>query len=42
MFVELQNGINGFIDFETLEDDFYVYNETLMCAVGRRRNNQRT
>ena len=27
-------------DFETLEDDFYVYNETLMCAVGRRRNNK--
>lgn len=40
MFVELQNGINGFIDFETLEDDFYVYNETLMCAIGRRRNNK--
>lgn len=38
MFVELNNGINGFIDFETLDDDFYVFEERVMSAFGRRTN----
>ena len=40
MFVELENGIDGFIDFESLRDDYYFYNEQLMMAFGRRSNHK--
>ena len=40
MFVELENGIDGYVDFETLQDDYYVYNEQLMMAFGRRSNHK--
>jgi ribonuclease R len=35
-FVELDNGIDGFVNFESLSDDYYVYNENYLCAIGRR------
>lgn len=40
MFVELDFGIDGYVDFEDLEDDFYVFDEKYMCAYGRRTNNK--
>ena len=35
-FVELENGINGFVEFEDMSDDYYVYDETYMSAFGVR------
>ncbi len=35
-FVELENGIDGFVSFEDMLDDYYVYDETYMCAFGTR------
>lgn len=36
MFIELENGINGYIDYETLDDDFYLFDENFMRVVGKR------
>ena len=38
MFVELTNGINGFVDFDSLNDDYYIFDEIYMTARGRRTN----
>lgn len=35
-FVELENGIDGFVEFEDMSDDYYVYDETYMSAFGVR------
>ena len=35
-FVELENGIDGFVEFEEMSDDYYVYDETYMSAFGVR------
>ena len=35
-FVELENGIDGFVSFEDMLDDYYVYDENYMCAFGTR------
>ena len=35
-FVELENGIDGFVEFEDMNDDYYVYDETYMSAFGVR------
>ena len=35
MFVELTNGIDGYIDFEEMGGDFYIFDEELMRVVGR-------
>lgn len=40
MFVELENGINGFVDFEDIDDDFYVFDEQYLQAKGRRNGNK--
>ncbi len=36
IFVELDNGIDGYLDFEEIADDFYVFDERYLTAVGRR------
>lgn len=39
MFVELDDfGIDGFVQFEDLEDDFYIFDEKYMRAYGKRSN----
>ena len=39
-FVELMDlFVEGFVSFESLEDDHYVYRESLRAAVGRRSGN---
>ena len=40
MFVELNSGINGYVDFETLNDDFYYFDEKYFRAIGKRSNNK--
>ena len=35
-FVELENGIDGFVEFEDINDDYYVYDEHSMSAYGVR------
>ncbi len=40
MFIELTNGINGFVDFESMNDDFYIFDEVYMSARGKRTNNK--
>ena len=39
-FVELDNGIDGFVSFEDMLDDYYVYDETYMCAFGVRTHRE--
>ena len=39
-FVELENGIDGFVEFEDMNDDYYVYDETYMCAFGVRTHKE--
>lgn len=36
IFVELENGIDGFLDFEEIADDFYVFDERYLTATGKR------
>ncbi len=36
MFVEMDNGIDGFIAFETMKKDFFIYDERRMMAFGKR------
>ncbi len=36
MFVEIDNGIDGFIPFESIEKDFFIYDEKRMMAYGKR------
>lgn len=38
MFVELDNGIDGLILFEEMDDDYYIFDENYMCAYGRMTN----
>ena len=41
MFVELDNfGIDGFVDYEDIQDDYYVFDEKYMKAYGRRTKHQ--
>lgn len=35
-FVELTNGINGYVDFEDLDDDYFIFDERYLLAKGRR------
>lgn len=35
-FVELENGIDGFVEFEDMSNDYYVYDETYMSSFGVR------
>jgi ribonuclease R len=35
-FVELENTIEGLVRVESIEDDYYVYNERQYCLVGER------
>lgn len=37
MFIELTNGISGFVPYESLSDDYYVYDEKYMKVYGKRR-----
>jgi len=37
MFVELENGIQGFISFESLSGDYYIFDEEIYCAYGVRK-----
>ena len=37
MFVELENGIQGFISFESLSGDYYIFDEAIYCAYGVRK-----
>ena len=39
-FVELENGIDGFVSFEDMSDDYYVYDESYMCAFGVRTHRE--
>lgn len=39
-FVELENGIDGFVEFEDMSDDYYVYDETYMTAFGVRTHKE--
>ena len=38
MFIELPNLIEGLVRVEELKDDYYNYNEDLMCLVGTKTN----
>jgi len=40
MFVELENGIDGYIEFLSLQDDYYIFDERYMRAVGKRTNHK--
>lgn len=37
MFVELENTVEGLVHVTELLDDYYEFNESLMCMVGRRK-----
>lgn len=37
MFLQLDNGIEGFISFESLKDDYYIFDEETYIARGKRR-----
>ena len=37
MFVELENTVEGLVHVTELLDDYYEFNERLMCMVGRRK-----
>lgn len=37
-FVELENTVEGLVRFETLKDDYYIYNEETKTLVGRVKN----
>ena len=39
-FVELDNGIDGFVEFDDISDDYYVYDETYMSAFGVRKGKE--
>lgn len=39
-FVEIDLGIDGYIDFETLDDDFYYFDDAYMQAIGRHHGNK--
>ena len=39
-FVEIENGIDGFVEFSDLDDDYYVYDETYMSAFGVRNGKE--
>ena len=38
IFVELENTVEGLIRYETLKDDYYVYNEERKEAIGENSN----
>lgn len=38
MFVELDNTIEGLVRYEDMQDDYYDFNEDIMCIIGRRTN----
>ena len=39
-FVELDNCIDGFVEFDDISDDYYVYDETYMSAFGVRKGKE--
>ena len=38
MFVQLPNMVEGYVKFEYLRDDTYVYERDRLCAFGKRSN----
>lgn len=39
MFVQLENTVEGLIRYESMTDDYYVFDENTLTAVGRKKNN---
>ena len=37
MFVEIDNGIQGFIPFESISGDYYIFDEETYCCYGVRK-----
>lgn len=40
MFVELDNTIEGLVRYEDMQDDYYQFNEEMMCTIGERTNSK--
>ncbi len=40
IFVELENGIEGMVRLDSINDDFYVFDEQQMLVRGEHRNRQ--
>lgn len=39
MFVQLENTVEGLIRYENIEDDYYIFDENNLTAVGKRKKN---
>ncbi len=37
IFVEIENGIQGFIPFDSIPGDYYIFDEEIFCAYGKRK-----